>query len=114
MFMNPSRCREYIEDWSVASALSSVSHEANPYFLVKWGQDPHGLLLQTIIGRRQNFDCPNGPSGQNSIVPLSVGERDDGINTLYSHQYNLADEGVTEEIKRQTFVKHCFAPHHHT
>ncbi len=26
-----------------------------------------------------------------------------GISTLYSHQYGLADEGVTKEIKRQTF-----------
>jgi hypothetical protein len=100
----------YIEDWSVASSLSSVSHEARPYFLVKWGQwipghDPHVLLLQTIIGRRQNFDCPIGPSGQNSIFPLSSGERDDGIRTLHSQQYSLTDEVVTEEIKRQTFVK---------
>jgi hypothetical protein len=46
------RYRWYIEDWSVTSTLSSVSHEGIPYFLVKWGQDPHGLLLQTIIGRR--------------------------------------------------------------
>jgi hypothetical protein len=46
------RYRWYIEDWSVASTLSSVSHKGIPYFLVKWGQDPHGLLLQTIIGRR--------------------------------------------------------------
>jgi hypothetical protein len=41
----------------------------------------------------------------------SVGGRDDGINILCSHQYNHADEGVTEEIKRQTFSKHCFVPH---
>ena len=32
---------------------------------------------------------------------------------MQSPVYSLADEGVTEEIKRQTFVKHCFAPHHH-
>ena len=38
---------------------------------------------------------------------------DDGIITLHSHQYNLADEGVTAEIKRQTFDKLCFAPRRH-
>ena len=31
--------------------------------------------------------------------------RDDGISSLHSHQDSLADEGVTEEIKRQTFAK---------
>jgi hypothetical protein len=50
--------------------------------------------------------CPNGPSGQHSIFPLCSGESDDGIITLHSHQYNLTDEGVTEEIKRQTFTKY--------
>ncbi len=30
-----------------------------------------------------------------------------------SHQYVLVDEGVTEEIKRQTFSKHYFSPHRH-
>ena len=93
------RCREYIEDWSVASALTSVSHEASPYFLVQRGQDPHGLLLQTIIGRRQNFGGPSGPSGQNSIFPMRAIERDAGISTLLSHQYSLTDEWVAEEIK---------------
>ena len=68
---------------------------------------------QTIIGRRKNFGCPSVPSGQNSIFPMCVEERDDGISTLRSHQYSLADEGVTEEIKRQTFAKHCFAPCRH-
>jgi hypothetical protein len=91
----------------------TISHEASPYFLVKWGQDPHDLLLQTNIGRRMNFDCPSVPSGQNSIFPMRPGERDDGISTLRSHQYDLADEGVTEEIKRQTFSKHYFTPHRH-
>ncbi len=67
-----------------------------PYFLVKWGQDPHGLLLQMIIGRRQNFGGPSGPPGQNSIFHMCAGGRDDGISTLCSHQYSLADEGVTE------------------
>ncbi len=43
---------------------------------------------------------------------MRAGGRDDGISTLHSHQYSLTDEGVTEEIKRQTFSKHCFAPHH--
>ncbi len=86
-------CRVYIEDWSVASALPSVSLEASPYFLVTWGHDPHGLLLQTIIGRRQNCGCPSGPSGQNSIFPLPAGERDDGISTLRSHQYSLGTRG---------------------
>jgi hypothetical protein len=105
------RCLEYIEDWSVASALPSVSHEASPYFLVKWGQDPNGLLLQTIIGRSQIFGGPSVPSGQNCIFPMRAGGRDDGISTLRSHQYSLADEGVTEEIKRQTFSNHCFTPH---
>ena len=104
------RCREYIEDWSVASALPSVSHEASPYFFVKWDQDPHGLLLQTIIGRRQIFGCPSLPSGQNCIFPMRAGGRDDGISTLRSHQYSLTDEWVTEEVKGQTFPKHCFAP----
>ena len=94
------RCREDIEDWSLAGALTSVSHEASPYFLVKWGEDPHGLLLQTIIGHRQNFGCSSGPPGQNSIFPMRTGERDDAISTLRSHQYILADEGVSEEIKR--------------
>ena len=75
--------REYIEDWSVVSTLSSVSHEGNTYFLVKWG---HDLLLQTIIGPRQNF---GSPSGQNSIFPFRAGERDDGISTLCSHQYHM-------------------------
>ena len=41
---------------------------------------------------------------------MRAGGRDDGISTLRSHQYSLADEGVTEEIKRQTFSQHCFAP----
>jgi hypothetical protein len=41
---------------------------------------------------------------------MRAGGRDDGISTLRSHQYSLADEGVTEEIKRQTFSKRCFAP----
>ncbi len=99
-----------VQDWSVDSALPSVSHEAIPYFLVKWGHDPHDLLLQTIIGRRQNFDGPIGPSEQNSIFRMRVGGRDDGISILRSHQYSLADEGVTEEIKHHTFSKHCFAP----
>jgi hypothetical protein len=58
------RCHEYIEDWSVASALPSASHEARPYFLVKWGQDPHGLMLKSIIGHRKKFGCPRVPSGQ--------------------------------------------------
>ena len=44
---------------------------------------------------------------------MRAGERDDGISTLRSHQYSLADEGVTEEIKRQTFAKHCFAQRRH-
>ena len=105
-FYESNRNREYIEDWSVASTLPSVSHETSPYFLVKWGHDPYDLLFQTIIGHSQNFDCPNGPSGQNSIFPLRARERDDGISTLHSHQYSLADHGVTEEIKRQTFAKH--------
>ena len=83
------RCPEYIEEWSVASDLSSVSHEASPYFFVKWGQDPHVLLLQTIIGRRQIFGGPSVPSGQNCIFPMHVG---------------------AEKIKRQTFSKHCFTP----
>ncbi len=52
------------------------------------------------------------PSGQNCIFPMCAGGRDDGISTLHSHQYRLADEGVTEEINCQTFSKHCFAPHH--
>ena len=39
---------------------------------------------------------------------MRAGGRDDGISTLRSHQYSLADEGVTEEIKRQTFSKLCF------
>ena len=102
--------KEEVEDWSVASALLSVSHEGIPYFLVKWGQDPHVLLLQTIIGRRQIFGGPRVPSGQNCIFPMRAGGRDDGISTLRSRQYSLADEGVTEKIKRQTFSKHCFAP----
>jgi hypothetical protein len=38
--------------WDAQLLVPSVSHEASPYFLVKWGQDPHGLLLQTIIGGR--------------------------------------------------------------
>jgi hypothetical protein len=101
--------KQEVEDWSVASALPSVCHEASPNFLVKWGQDPHGLLLQTIIGRSQNFGGPSGPSGQNSIFRMRAGGRDDGISTLRSHQYSLVDEGVTEEIKRQTFSKRCFA-----
>ena len=88
----------------------TIFHEASPYFLVKWGQNPHDLLLQTNIGRRMNFDCPSVPSGQNSIFPMRPGDRDDGISTLRSHQYDLADEGVTEEIKRQTFSKHYFTP----
>ena len=67
---------------------------------MKWGQDPHVLLLQTIIGRRKNFGCPSGPSGQNSIFPMCVGERDDGISTLHSHQYRL------EELLDQ-YVRHC-------
>jgi hypothetical protein len=96
---------------SVASALPSVSHEASPYFFVKWGQDPHVLLLQTIIGHRQIFGGPSVPSGQNCIFPMRAGGRDDGISTLHSHQYSLVDEGVTEEIKRQTFSKDCFVPH---
>ena len=83
--MNPSGSA-YIEDWSVASALPSVSHEASPYFFVKWGQDPHVLLLQTIIGRRQIFGGPSVPSGQNCIFPIRVGGRDDGIRTLFSQQ----------------------------
>ena len=66
------RCLEYIEDWSVPSALSSVYHEARPYFLVKWGQDPDDLLLQTIIGHSQNFGFPSGPSGQNSILSFPI------------------------------------------
>ena len=70
-------------------------------------------MLQTIIGHRQIFDCPNGPSGQNSIFPLRTGERDDGISTRRSHQYNLANVGVTEEIKRQTFSKYYFASLRH-
>ena len=41
---------------------------------------------------------------------MRAGGRDDGMSTLRSHQYSLADEGVTEEIKRQTFSQHCFAP----
>jgi hypothetical protein len=62
---------------SVVSTLSSVSHEASPYFLVNWDQDPHGLLMQTIIGRSQNFGGPSGPSGQNSIFPMCDGGRDE-------------------------------------
>ena len=104
--------KQEVEDWSVASALPSVSHEARPYFFVKWGQDPHDLLLQTIIGRRQIFGGPSVPSGQNCIFPMRAGGCDDGISTLHSHQYSLTDEGVTEEIKRQTFSKHCFVPLH--
>ncbi len=53
---------------------------------------------------------PSGPSEQNSIFRMRAGGRDDGISTLRSHQYSLPDEGVTEEIKRQTFSQHCFAP----
>ncbi len=45
------------------------------------------------------------------LARMRAGGRDDGINTLRSHQYNHVDEGVTEEIKRQTFSQHCFAPH---
>ncbi len=45
---------------------------------------------------------------------MRPGERDDGICALHSHQYSLADEWVTEEIKGQTFDKHCFAPRRHT
>ena len=44
---------------------------------------------------------------------MRAGGRDDGISTLRSHQYNLVDEGVTEEIKRQTFSEDCFTPHLH-
>jgi hypothetical protein len=44
---------------------------------------------------------------------MRAGERDDEISTLCSQQYSLADEGVTKEIKRQTFAKHCFVPHRH-
>ncbi len=77
----------------------------------EWSPTP--LLSRTIIGHRQNFGGPSVPSGQNSIFPMSAGGRDDGISTLHSHQYSLVDEGVTEEIKRQTFSKHCFTPLHH-
>jgi hypothetical protein len=61
-----------------------------------------------MIGHRQNFGCPSGPSGQNSIFPMRDGGRDDGIYILRSHQYSLSDESVTEEIKRQTFSKHSW------
>ena len=36
----------------------------------------------------------------------------ESAHCVRSHQYSLADEGVTEEIKRQTFSKHCFATRH--
>ncbi len=106
----------YIEDWSVASSLSSISHEGSPYVLVKWGHDPydpHDLLLQMIIGHTHNFGCPNGPSGQNRVLPLRAGELHNGIRTLRSHHYILPDEGFTEEIKRQTFSNHWYVPHRH-
>ena len=41
-----------------------------------------------------------GPSEQNSIFRMRAGGRDDGISTLHSHQYNLADEGVTYLFSR--------------
>jgi hypothetical protein len=48
------------------------------------------LLEKNIIGRRQNFGCPSGPSGQNGIAPLRDGERDDdGINTMCSHNLGM-------------------------
>jgi hypothetical protein len=75
--------------------------------------DPHDLLLQTIVCHRQNFGGPSVPSWQNCIFPMCAGERYDGISTLHSHQYSLADEGVTEEMKRQTFVMHFFTPRRH-
>ena len=84
------RCHEYIEDWSGASALSSVSHERGPYFLVKWGHDPYDLLLQTIIGLRQNFDCPNGPSGQNSIFPAVVMSVSISITSIFHSHSDLS------------------------
>ena len=58
--------------------------------------------VEDDFGHGQNFGCP---SGQNSIFPLSIGERDDGMITLCIHQYILADERVTEEIKRQPVDK---------
>ena len=39
-------CRDHIQDWSIARALPSVTHDTAPYFLVNGGQDFHGLLLQ--------------------------------------------------------------------
>ena len=44
-----------------------VKGTTNVYFLVNWGQDPHVLLLQTIIGRRQNFGGPSVPSGDSVL-----------------------------------------------
>ena len=103
-------CRDHIQDWSIARALPSVTHDAAPYFLVNGGQDFHGLLLQANISLRKYFLCPCTPFGQQGILCATARKGDNGIGTLCSHQYSLADKGVAEEIKGQTFSKHCFAP----
>ena len=80
-------CRDHIQDWSITRALSSVTHDTTPYFLVHGGQDFHVLLLQVSIGRRQNFVCPSFPSGQQHILGATGREGNYGIGILYSHQY---------------------------
>ena len=42
------------------------------------------------------------------ILCSTVRKGDNGIGTLYSHQYSLVDKRVTEEIKGQTFSDHYF------
>jgi hypothetical protein len=101
---------DHIQDWSIARSLTSVTHDTGPYFFVNGGQDFHGLLLQASIGLRKYFLCPYTPFGQQGILCASARIGDTGIDTLCSNQYSLVDKRIDEEIKGQTFSKHCFVP----
>ncbi len=85
-------CRDHFQDWSIAHALQSVTHDTSPYFLVNGGQDVHGLLLQVSIGLRKYFLCPCTPVGQQGILCDTDPKGDNGIGTLYSHQYRFEDK----------------------
>jgi hypothetical protein len=83
--------------------LSSVTDDTVPYFFVNGGQDFRDLLLQASIGLRKYFLCPCTPFDQQGILCTTVRKGDNGIDTLYSHQYSVVDKRVAEEIKVKPF-----------
>ena len=95
---------------TTSRAVTQVVNDTAPYFLVHGGQEFHGLLLQASIGHRKNFVRLCFPSGQQRILGATVREGNYGMNKVYSHQYFLTDERITEEIKGQIFAKPCFTP----